>query len=368
MNILIFSWRGIGHPNMGGAEIATHEHSKAWVRAGHHVTLFTSSYSSSLKKETLDGVNIIRYGNQFLAVHICGYFWYLFAKHPKYDIVVDQFHGIPFFTPLYVKTKILSYIHEVASQVWNKNEFRKPLNYIVSFLGPLLEPLIYKMYTKVDFLTVSNSTKNDLLNYGIKKQNIYVIYNGIKKVTRKVNDKNKTITYLGALTKDKGVEDAIKILAEVSRKDEGWKLQVIGHGDEEYVKYLKKLSQELGISGYVEFLGYVSEKKKYDSLEKSFCLINTSIHEGWGLVNIEANSVGTPVFAYNVKGIRDSVVDKKTGILADFGNYHQIALEIVKYSNNRKIYNDMVKNCLKWSKKYSWENSTKESLQLIESI
>jgi len=29
MNILILSWRGLGHPNAGGAEAATYEHVRA---------------------------------------------------------------------------------------------------------------------------------------------------------------------------------------------------------------------------------------------------------------------------------------------------------------------------------------------------
>src|SRR5437879_3318402 len=42
MNILILNWRDSKNPLAGGAEIVTLEHAKAWVRAGHHVTWFTS--------------------------------------------------------------------------------------------------------------------------------------------------------------------------------------------------------------------------------------------------------------------------------------------------------------------------------------
>ncbi len=222
MNILIFSWRGVGHPDAGGAEIATHEHAKTWVKAGHTVTLFTSGYEKAKRRETTDGVGMIRAGNQYLAVHILAFFWYLFGKHPKYDIVVDQFHGIPFFTPFYVKTKILAYIHEVASEVWGKNEFKKPLNYFPAIVGPVIEPLIFRIYRNIDFMTVSDSTKKDLITFGIVKGKIHVIQNGVEKLNIKNIKKQKILTFLGALSRDKGVEDAIKIFSEVNRKDDEW--------------------------------------------------------------------------------------------------------------------------------------------------
>ncbi len=368
MNILIFSWRGVGHPDAGGAEIATHEHAKTWVKAGHTVTLFTSGYEKAKRRETTDGVGMIRAGNQYLAVHILAFFWYLFGKHPKYDIVVDQFHGIPFFTPFYVKTKILAYIHEVASEVWGKNEFKKPLNYFPAIVGPVIEPLIFRIYRNIDFMTVSDSTKKDLITFGIVKGKIHVIQNGVEKLNIKNIKKQKILTFLGALSRDKGVEDAIKIFSEVNRKDDEWEYIIAGKGRADYVSMLKKTVKDLGLTGDVRFEGYLSERKKFEVLARSFCLINPSIHEGWGLVNIEANSVGTPVIAYKVKGITDSVLDGKTGLLFGVNDTHQMAMEIIKLSNDKKKYDIFTKNCLKWSSKFSWESSTEESLQLLESI
>jgi len=184
----------------------------------------------------------------------------------------------------------------------------------------------------------------------------------------KIVKKEKIITFLGALSRDKGVEDSIRILAEVLRKDEGWKLKIVGKGNQEYISKLKTTAKELGINKNVEFTGYVAERKKFEILARSFCLVNPSIHEGWGLVNIEANSVGTPVFAYKVKGILDSVIDGKNGFLFELGDIRQMAMEIIKLFNDRNRYETVSKNCNKWSDKFSWDRSTKESTKLIESL
>ena len=102
MNILIFSWRGLGHPHSRGAESVTHHHAKAWVEAGHSVTLFTSSYKGANKNEIVDGVKIIRMGSQYLTVHMLAFFWYFFQDQ-KFDLVVDHFRCLFVFVPIVLR-------------------------------------------------------------------------------------------------------------------------------------------------------------------------------------------------------------------------------------------------------------------------
>src|SRR3989344_6589986 len=180
MNILIFSWRGPNHPNTGGAEISTHEHAKGWVKAGHEVILFTSAFAGCREEVEKDGVKIIRRGRQIFGVQWEAFKWYLFGKHPNFDLVVDQFHGIPFFTPIYVKAKKIGFIHEVTKEVWKLNPWPWPFNQIVGFFGKTFEPLLFKLlYKRIPFMTVSNSTKNDLIEWGVPPALITVIQNGI---------------------------------------------------------------------------------------------------------------------------------------------------------------------------------------------
>ena len=64
MNILWLSWRDTKNPNSGGAEIVAREVTERFVRDGSKVTIFTSSFKKSKPQEKIDGVNIIRKGNQ----------------------------------------------------------------------------------------------------------------------------------------------------------------------------------------------------------------------------------------------------------------------------------------------------------------
>lgn len=371
MRILILSWRGPGHPNEGGAEQVTHEHAKAWVAAGHEVTLFTSTFPGAKKREVVDGVVIERRGDQILGVQLFAPLYYLLQR-PRFDLVIDQFHGIPFFTPLYVKVPKLAFIHEVAREVWGLNSLPWPLNLVPAKLGPKIEPLFFKnFYKKVPFLTVSESTRDDLITLSINKKNVTVIRNGVNlKFSKKLPNKGgpKVAIFLGPIAKDKGVEDALRAFSEIERKDDRWKYWVVGKGAKKELSEMKNMARDLGISAKIQFWGFVSDKKKFDLLAKAFILINPSIHEGWGLVNIEANGTSTPVVGYDVHGTRDSVVDGKTGYLVEKGNFRALAEKALYLSRNENIYKRMQGESLKWSKNFNWEKSTKESLKLIENL
>lgn len=362
MNILIFSWRGPGHPNFGGAEIATHEHSKAWVKAGHEVTLFTSSVPNLLQRETIDGIKIVRKGNQLVSVQLHAFFWYLFKNGSKFDLVVDQFHGIPFFTPLFVRTKKLAFIHEVAKEVWWTNHLSIPANYILGCLGYFFEPLIFLLYRNIPFLTVSQSTKKDLIDWAVPAKNITVVHNGVTALPVKLNKEGfPTLIFLGAIAKDKGIEDAFEVFYLLFKNNPKWQFWIVGKGEDEYLKRFSATKN-------VNFFGFVNEQKKFELLAKAHVMINPSYREGWGLVNIEANSVGTPVVAYDVAGCRDSIENGITGFLCPKKNISCLAETCVQLVSDNKLYERISLQALAWSKTFSWKMSANESLDLLHKI
>lgn len=370
MNILIFSWRGPGHPHAGGAEKATHEHAKGWVKKGHNVTLFTSDYRHARREEIIDGVRIIRSGSQIFGVHIEAFKWYLIGNHPKYDLIIDQFHGIPFFTPLYIKEKKMAFIHEVTKEVWSLNPWPPPFNLIPSILGRLFEPLIFKLfYTKVPFMTGSDSTKKDLISLGIPEKNITVIPYGITipKVKPFSKEEKKTLIFLGALSKDKGIEQVLEIFSILNNSDTDFQFWIVGKGEDHYLKKLIIKSIKLGLKGRVKFWGFVDEKKKFKLLGGAHILVTPSAREGWGLVVIEAAAVGTPTVGYNVAGLRDSILNGKTGILCN-PNPKDCSDAILNLIKDKEKYEIFRQNCLKRSKEFNWNISSKGSLKLIEKL
>ncbi len=369
MNILILSWRDPKHPLAGGAEQSIHEHSKGWIKKGHKVTLLSSRFENSRGKENIDQVEIIRKGNQYLGVQLAALFFYLKNKK-NFDLIIDQFHGIPFFTPLYVKNPKLAIIQEVAKEVWFFNHFKFPINFIVGLLGYLLEPLIFSIYKNTIFITASDSTKKDLISFGIKKSNIYVIHHGVSVVKFKKNkkEKNPTIMYLGRLSRDKGMEDVLKTFELLYKKNKNYSFWVVGKGEtKEYEKKIKKKVEKAYFKKKIKFLGHIDEKKKFELLSKAHILVNPSKREGWGLVNIEANIAGTPVVAYKSAGLVDSVKHGISGIITKRSPV-DLANEIHKLITNKKLYHQLSKGALKWGRQFTWEKASSKSLIALKNL
>lgn len=370
MNILIFGWRDTRHPLAGGAEQVVHEHAKGWIEAGHEVTLFSSRFIGSPKEEILDGVKIIRGGYQYLGVQIAAFFFYLKNKN-SFDFVIDQFHGIPFFTPLYVNKPKIALIQEVARNVWFLNPLPLPINLIIGTIGYLTEPIVFLLYKNVHFLTGSESAKKDVTTFGILPKNITVIPHGVViKKPKKMPAKEKinTVTYLGILSKDKGIEDAIKTFSLLNKIGK-WRFWVIGRAEtKSYEKKIKNLAKDLNLGKKIKFWGYVSQAEKFELLAKSHLLINPSIHEGWGLVNIEANTFGVPVVAYRSPGLVDSVKEKQSGILCNKGNYQEMAKLVYSLLNNQNYYKKLSGGAIKWAENFDWEKSRRKSLSIIKKL
>jgi len=364
MRILILNWRDIKHPLAGGAEISTHEHAKRWVKSGHSVVQFSSSFPGAKQDEVIDGVIIIRKGNHY-TVHLYAFFYYLQHLRGKIDFIVDEFHFIPFFTILYARIKKMVFIHETAGEVWFKNQ-----GFPINILGFILEPLFIKLYRNICFMTVSRSTKKDLMNFGIPGHKIYVIYNGIKAINSQANKEEcPTLICLGRLAKDKGTEDAISAFYQVQEVQKKARLWIVGR--EESVGYLNKLKDKalsLNISRKVIFYNYVSENRKFDLLKKAWIFIHPSVKEGWGLTIMEAASQGTPAVAYNTSGLRDSILNGKTGLLASSKTPEELAKKITILLTNRLLYNTLSKNAVEWSRKFDWDDSAGKSLTLIKNI
>ena len=363
MNILVLNWRDPKHPLAGGAEISLLHHVRYWQKKGHTITWFASGYPNAKKKEVFEGINIIRAGSHY-TVSLHFFYNWIRSKFRDSDIIIDCFHFFPFFTPLYVKEKtIIALINEVAGNVWFDNLF-----FPLALIGFKIEPHIIRTYKQINFITGSKSAAEDLQKVGIRKQKIRVINHGftpLKKTKKWKKEKNKTILFLGRLAKDKGIEDALLMLELLIRDDNSIQLWVVGKFESKnYEKRLKHLISEFKVKKNCTFYGYVDEEKKAELLNRAWIMAHPSAREGGGLNVIEANSVGTPVVGYNVQGLRDSIIDNKTGLLVE-PDAISLADGVEKILDNKKLLHRFSIAAKKWSKSFSWEKSGRESLEYI---
>lgn len=363
MKILILSWRDIKHPLAGGAEILTYEICRRLVQFGYSVSWFSARTKQQSRKETIDGITFIRRGT-FYSVHLLGIYLYLTQWRGNFDLIVDQIHGIPFFTPLFVKEKTIALICEVADKIWFA-EWPFP----ISILGSVIEHLYLTFYRSIPFLTISKSTKRDLVKKGIKHVN--VVCPGITLPTvnpQYTKESTPTFISLGRLTPMKRINETILAFSLVSKQRPDAKLWIVGKGKYHHRQHLFSFANKLGLENKVRFWGHLPEDKKWELLQKSWAILSTSIKEGWGLVVIEANRVGTPAITYNVPGLNESIINNQTGLLTTNNTPKQLAQLMTDFINNEPFRNTLSQNAQKWSKQFSWDKATSQTIKFLESL
>ncbi|HSX09854.1 MAG TPA: glycosyltransferase family 4 protein [Candidatus Saccharimonadales bacterium] len=369
MNILILNWRDIKHPLSGGAEISLLEHAKYWKQKGNTITWISSSFKDAKKKEVIDGITVIRKGSHY-TVHLLTALSYLRGEIGKPDIVVDCFHFLPYLSPLYIpRRKVIGLINEVAGKVWFSNLF-----YPFAFIGYIIEPYIISFYKGIPFITGSDSAKNDLMNIGIGEDTIHVVHHGFTQlpVPEKIKkETHPTLIFLARVSVDKGIIDAIKAFVEVKKHVKNLQFWIVGK--EEKIGFLQSLLNNSDFKDSkksINYYGFVSEKEKFILLKKAWILIHPSKKEGWGLNVIEAASQATPTIGYDVEGLRDSVINGKTGLLVERQNYMALAQSIstLIVDKNKTMYNALSKNAQGWSRNFKWDVSVKKSWNIISKM
>jgi glycosyltransferase involved in cell wall biosynthesis len=135
---------------------------------------------------------------------------------------------------------------------------------------------------------------------------------------------------VGRLVRRKAVDELLRILARPG--SEALHLAVIGTGPE--MPQLQSLSQELGLTSRVHFLGRLSEEVKWQVLMASNVYASTTMHEGFGLVYVEGMAAGLPVVTFDHGGQTDFLVDGVTGRLIPAGQADAMADALLALAAN----------------------------------
>ncbi len=360
LRILVFNWRDLRHKWAGGAEVYLHELAKRWVAMGHEVTIFSGNDGRSARFERFEGVRLVRRGGFYL-VYMWAFLYYFLRLRGRYDVIIDSENGLPFFTPLYVSEPVFLLIHHVHQEVFRKSLI-PPFSWLAQFLEKRVMPIVYR---KTEVLTVSPSSKAEIIAHKLTKRDPYVVYNGVNLDVCKPGKKNKLpmILYLGRLTAAKSVNILILSVKEILKKVPH--VEVVIAGDGPAKKSLIKLVNTLGLAATISFVGKVSESEKLSLYQKAWVFVNPSLIEGWGITTIEANACGTPVVASNVAGLRDAVHNPHSGFLVPYGNVNEFSKTITALLTHPVMRRRMSRQSIAWAKKFDWEKSAKESIAII---
>ena len=144
----------------------------------------------------------------------------------------------------------------------------------------------------------------------------------------------KTILFPGRLTEWKGHKMFLDALnkTNIQLGHKAFKAIILGsdQGRSLYKKKLESLVEQYRMKDQVKFV----EHYKNMPLAYKICdfVVSASIEpEAFGRIEVEAQSMEKPIFASNLGGSKETVIDNKTGILFEAGNSDELSKKIIEF-------------------------------------
>jgi len=138
-------------------------------------------------------------------------------------------------------------------------------------------------------------------------------------------DDDVILITVGRLVARKGLAELIEIVA--AQANPRLRLLIVGEGPER--ERLEAEVERCCVAGRVHLTGFISEEQKWQLLALSDLYVSTTLHEGFGIVFLEAMESGLPVLCYDCGGQTD-FVNSEVGCLVPVGRREIFAAELRK--------------------------------------
>ncbi len=226
-------------------------------------------------------------------------------------------------------------------------------------------------------ITASSDYETNLIinNYNIDEKNIRKISPGIDReiFTYDSNlERENILLSVGRIQEQKRQIDVLKFIDNFRKIDTNFLCYFVGgpsgKSGDEYLIQLKNVVKELNIGSNIEFLGNLTQAEIKLLMNKSKLLIHTSQFETFGLVAIEANTMGVPVLTTNTGSLTEIIEHNKNGYIASKLIDGKVNNFVKNLLTDDKKFNEISSYCLENSKKYDWENTSKKLVDIYEGL
>ena len=357
MRILWLAHRDPLNPRAGGAERTIYEVCTRLVKKGHKITLLTGGWKGCRQIDDVQGFKIYRFGKS-IGPHLA---LPIFLLKNRYNVIVNDLgHAVPWFSSTILKKGNIVFFRHLHAR-----SLPGQVNPLLAKLITSIEKCYFILYHNSTFVTESSTSKNDLMNLGIKDRRIVINPPGVDRNIFHTTAKTSfpTLVYFGGMRRYKRPKECIFLVKNLLKKVNSIKLFIIGSGPEE--ENMKKLTNELNMKDSVVFTGRISTEELSKIVASSWLNIHTSVTEGWGYSIMEASAAGTPTLAYEVPGVEDAIENGLNGLKIKDGDREALseaALSIL--TNPEKWWS----SSLEGAKKYSWDATVRVWEDIMKKI
>lgn len=162
-----------------------------------------------------------------------------------------------------------------------------------------------------------------------------------------------------------GFRDLFKAVSDLRKRLDDLELVVIGSGPME-TEY-RELCQSLGIAEAVEFTGYVPNTEVPALIRDLDLVVMPSYEDSFGVTAIEAFACGVPVVAYDAGGLKEVMVDQKTGVLVPMGQVEELERVIEELLLDEARRHEMGRAGVEHVRKeYDWNENASRMVKLYD--
>lgn len=216
-----------------------------------------------------------------------------------------------------------------------------------------IKPYVYELgqygYQIPDVLiTVSSSLRNTIKNRWGKDSIVIPNMVGVDFFSSQLTKQKKTgpIEFLsvGSLIDRKGFDLLIKAFSKIDTPKLEWRLRIVGTGPRK--TRLQNLINNFDLSSNIYLLGRKNKKEISDLLSGSDVFVLASRHETFGVVYIEAMSLGLPAIG-TVCGGPEEIINESNGILVLPDDIEALSKALVEMMNKARSYDSeaIAKSC-----------------------
>ena len=250
------------------------------------------------------------------------------------------------------------------------NEFDIPFVFTSHSLGVFLDGYNKErvdcekiVMNSANIITASSEFENMLIadTYKVDENKIKKIIPGVDReiFSPDLSIKRENIFLsIGRIQEQKGQLQTLEFLNNFKKIENDFRCIFIGgpsgkYGDE-YLLELEQTVKDFNLETHVEFLDNLEQTKIIELLNKAKLLIHTSRFETFGLVAIEANTMGVPVLTINNGSLMEIIENNKNGYLSE----NLIDIEVNSFVshllNEDRKFQEVSLSCIEKSKKYDW--------------
>ncbi len=287
----------------------------------------------------------------------------------------DLLHCTSNTAPIFCKTPLILTLHDIIFLEKRQYASKSLYQNLGWYYRKIVVPQILSKCKKI--ITVSHFEAQQICeSLNLDKDKVIAVYNGFSKyfkpikdytkITNKYINKKEYFFFLGNTDPKKNTPRTLKAYSIYVQQSTQPLPLLIADLKEEAIDAILREERIEKIKSHLYYPGYITNTDLPAIYSGAKAFIYTSLRESFGIPILEAMACGTPVITSNISAMPEIAGDE--AILVNPMDEYEIANKILQLETDTDFYQQQVNYGLERVKRFSWEQTAKNLLNIYESM